>query len=196
MEIGRQIKKYRAESKLSQEELAEKIFVTRQTVSNWENDKNYPDINSLVLLGNLFGISLDILVKGDLEQMKEQVKQKDISKFNRDGAIFTVLLIIMGVSVLPLFLFLGFIGAAVWAVIVGVTMYYSIRIEKQKKKHDVQTYKEILAFTEGKKLDEIEKKREMGKRHSQNVTAVIASGSIALAVVAVMFLIFYCLGLV
>ncbi len=39
MEIGRQIKKYRLESGLSQDELAEKIFVTRQTISNWENDK-------------------------------------------------------------------------------------------------------------------------------------------------------------
>ena len=53
MEIGRQIKKYRLESKLSQEALAEKIFVTRQTISNWENGKNYPDLNSVVLLSNL-----------------------------------------------------------------------------------------------------------------------------------------------
>lgn len=196
MEIGRQIKKYRTDSRLSQEELAEKIFVTRQTISNWENDKNYPDINSLVLLSNLFDISLDILVKGDLEQMKEQIKQEDISKFNRDGAVFAVLLIVTGVSVLPLFLFLDFLGVGIWAVIAGVTFYYAARIEKQKKKHDIQTYKEIVAFTEGKKLDEIDKKREAGKRRSQNVVAVIASGTIALAVVAVMFLIFYCLGLV
>lgn len=55
MEIGRQIKKYRTELKLSQEELADKIYVTRQTVSNWENDKNYPDIHSLVLLSSLLG---------------------------------------------------------------------------------------------------------------------------------------------
>lgn len=51
-----------------QEDLAEKVFVTRQTISNWENAKNYPDINSLVLLSQLFGVSLDILVKGDLEE--------------------------------------------------------------------------------------------------------------------------------
>lgn len=53
MEISKQIKKYRLESKLSQEELAEKIYVTRQTISNWENGRNYPDINSLVLLSTL-----------------------------------------------------------------------------------------------------------------------------------------------
>lgn len=38
MEIGRQIKKYRLERKMSQEELADKVYVTRQTVSNWENE--------------------------------------------------------------------------------------------------------------------------------------------------------------
>ena len=74
MEIGNQIRKYRTESKLSQDDLAEKVFVTRQTISNWENNRNYPDIRSLVLLSNVFGISLDILVKGDLEQMKDEIK--------------------------------------------------------------------------------------------------------------------------
>ena len=43
---------------LSQEELAEKIYVTRQTISNWENDKSYPDIHSLLLLSSTFHISL------------------------------------------------------------------------------------------------------------------------------------------
>ena len=52
MEISKQIKKYRAQENLSQEELAEKIFVSRQTISNWENDKNYPDIKSLLLISN------------------------------------------------------------------------------------------------------------------------------------------------
>lgn len=53
MELGKQIKMYRLENKLSQEELADRIYVSRQTISNWENDKNYPDINSLVLLSQL-----------------------------------------------------------------------------------------------------------------------------------------------
>ena len=70
MEIGKQIKKYRTDRKLSQEALAERIFVSRQTISNWENDKNYPDMKSLLLLSSLFNVSLDILVKGDLEEMK------------------------------------------------------------------------------------------------------------------------------
>lgn len=176
MEISRQIKKLRHEANLSQEELADKIYVTRQTISNWENEKNYPDINSLVLLSTLFGVSLDILVKGDLKEMKKQIDMEDIQKFNRDSAILGGLLIAVVVSVVPLFLFLDFIGIVLWIVLAAVSMYYAIRIEKQKKTHDVQTYKEILAFSQGKRLDEIEKIREQGKRPYQTILSVIISG--------------------
>ena len=53
MELSNQIRKYRTEHKLSQEELAEKVYVSRQTISNWENGKSYPDIHSLLLLSSL-----------------------------------------------------------------------------------------------------------------------------------------------
>ena len=82
MELNEQIKKYRTEMNISQEELAEKIYVTRQSISNWENGKTYPDIHSLLLLSSLFGISLDQLVKGDIEIMKEEIKKEVFFKFN------------------------------------------------------------------------------------------------------------------
>lgn len=63
MELSKQIKKYRTEANLSQEELADKIYVSRQNISNWENEKNYPDIKSLVLMSEVFQVSLDNLVK-------------------------------------------------------------------------------------------------------------------------------------
>ena len=133
MELSKQIKKYRTEANLSQEELADKIFVSRQTISNWENDKNYPDIKSLVLMSEVFQVSLDNLIKGDLERM------------------------------------------------FAIGMYFAIRIEKYKKKYDIQTYKEIVAFTDGKSLDEIEKAREEGKRPYQKT--FLAAGSAALVVI-------------
>lgn len=188
MEISRQIKKYRKEFKLSQEDLAEKIFVTRQTISNWENDKNYPDINSLVLLSNLFGTSLDILVKGDLERMKEEIKMEDIAILKRDSTIFAVLLAATVVTIVPLFLYLDFAGIAIWIILFGITMYYAIRIEKQKKIHEIKTYKEIVAFIEGKRLDEIEQTRESGKRPYQAVLYIIGSALITVVVVIVMYL--------
>ena len=90
MELSTQVKKYRTELKLSQEELAEKVYVTRQTVSNWENGKSYPDIHSLLLLSSLFDVSLDQLIKGDIETMKKIVDEQEIKKFNHYGTIFTV----------------------------------------------------------------------------------------------------------
>ena len=45
MELGKQIKEHRQEAHLSQEELANRVYVSRQTISNWENDKSYPDVN-------------------------------------------------------------------------------------------------------------------------------------------------------
>ena len=105
MEIGKQIRKYRMEAKLSQDELADKVYVTRQTISNWENDRNYPDIRSLVLLGSVFGISLDTLVKGDVQTMKEQIDAEDIRNFKRDQRVYLIMLAGMVVLLLRRLLF-------------------------------------------------------------------------------------------
>lgn len=191
MEMSKQIKKYRLQLHLSQEELADKIFVTRQTISNWENGKNYPDINSIVLLSTLFGISLDILVKGDLEEMKECIKNEDIQKLQKDGIIFSILLVATVVSVVPLFLMVdGYIGIVAWVMLFGISMYYALRIEKQKKVHDVQTYKEVIAFSEGKRLDEIERNREYGKRPYQKLLYAIVSGIIGFVVTMILLIVF------
>ena len=186
MEIGNQIKKYRAELKLSQEELADKIFVTRQTISNWENEKNYPDIKSLVMLSSLFGISLDQLVKGDLEEMKEQVKETDIREFNRSSNIFLVLMFAMLFLPIPLVKFLGWAGIIIWSVLAVLTLYYAFKIEKQKKAWDIQTYREIIAFMEGKRLDEIDKQREYGKRNYQKVFLALGAALIGGIITAFM----------
>ncbi len=135
MEIGKQIKKYRTEMKFSQEELSEKIFVSRQTISNWENSKNYPDVKSLLLLSSLFNVSLDILIKGDLEEMKEEIKKEDIDKFKRDSNIFTILFILTIVSVVPLMKFVGKeYGVVIWSIILISSMYYAIKVEKHIEK--------------------------------------------------------------
>ena len=145
MEVGKQIKKFRQDLKLSQEELANKIFVTRQTISNWENGKNYPDVNSLVMLRQLFNTSLDILIKGDVIEMKKQVAQDDVRRFKRDTVIFTVLIVLTVVSAVPLFLYLELAGIVLWLLIAGVMIYYAMRLNKQKRNNDIQTYREILA---------------------------------------------------
>lgn len=182
MELNTQIRKYRAGMKLSQEELAEKVYVTRQTISNWENGKSYPDIHSLLLLSSLFNVSLDQLIKGDIEIMKEEIKEVEINKLNRYGTIFTILLVVTIISAVPLALWFDVYGMAAGVILFGVTMYFVLKVEKVKKENDVQTYKEIVAFTEGKRLDEIDKIQESGKRLYQKILLALGSALIALAV--------------
>lgn len=182
MELGKQIKKYRVERGWSQDALSEKVYVSRQTISNWENDKSYPDVKSLVLLSEVFGVTLDQLIKGDIERMKQQIDQSDRSRFERLSWLLTVLFMLDILTPIPLAHFLSYIGIGLWLVLYGVSMYVAILVEREKKRWNIQTYKEIVAFTEGKTLDEIEKAREEGKRPYQKLLLAVAAGVVTLLV--------------
>ena len=182
MELGKQIRTHRQEVHLSQEELADRVYVSRQTISNWENDKSYPDVNSLVLLSEIFQISLDTLIKGDIEAMKEVIRKEEIEKLTRYGKIYTVMLVFTVISAVPFFMWLGVWAFIPWGIIWTVSMYFALEIEKIKKDNDVQTYKEIIAFSEGKLLDDIHKQREIGKRPYQKFLLVIGAALIAFTV--------------
>ena len=182
MELGKQIKTYRQEANMSQEELAYRVYVSRQTISNWENDKCYPDVKSLILLGEIFHVSLDKLIKGDVDIMKEVIKKEEVEKMNRYGVIYTVALGITVVSAVPLFIWLGMWAFIPWGIIYAVALYWGIKVEKVKKNNDVKTYKEVVAFSEGKLLDDIQKQREIGKRPYQKVLIVGASAVITFVI--------------
>lgn len=182
MELGKQIRKYRQEAQLSQEDLSSRVYVSRQTISNWENDKSYPDVSSLVLLSEIFQISLDELIKGDIETMKEVIKKEEIEKMNHYGVIYTLLLIATAVSAVPLFMWLGHWAMIPWGVIFACAMVYALKIEKVKKDNDVHTYREIVAFSEGKLLDDIQKQREIGKRPYQRFLLVVGCAVISFVV--------------
>ena len=182
MELRKQIKMHRQEAELSQEELANRVYVSRQTILNWENDKSYPDVNSLVLLSEIFQISLDKLIKGDIGVMKEVIQKEEIEKMKRYGRIYTIMLIVTVVSAVPLFMWLGVWAFIPWGIIWAISMYFALKIEKVKKDNDVQSYKEIVAFSEGKLLDDIQKQCEIGKRPYQKNLLVIGSMLITLAV--------------
>ena len=69
MEIGKKLKDARMKSGFTQEAVAEKINVSRQTISNWENEKSYPDIISVIKMSDCYEVSLDYLLKGE-QKMK------------------------------------------------------------------------------------------------------------------------------
>jgi len=188
MDIGLQIKKFREQQKISQEELAHKIFVSRQTISNWETNKSCPDVKSLIALSNIFNVSLDNFIKEEKE-MREIVEKATIKKFNVRSIVFLMELIIVTISAYPLFRMDGYIGIIIWLCLFAATFYMAIKIEKFKKNYDIQTYKEILAFIDGKQLTHDETQQEIGKRNYQKVIFAFVVGVIALIVcLAVIFI--------
>ena len=190
MELGNTIKTLRTNMGLSQEELADAVYVTRQTVSNWETGKSYPDVKSLLLLGNFFGVSLDILIKGDVEKMKE-ITEKDIKKLHRMSTVINLMYIPLLILPLPLVKWLGWWGLAVYVAYCACSLCYALRVEKFKKEYNIRTFREITAFMEGKRLDEADTLREEGKRPYQTMLMVILG---AVAAIAVNALIWWLLG--
>lgn len=190
MEIGNRIKKYRENINLSQEELADKVYVSRQTISNWENDKSYPDINSLKILTNIFNVSLDEFIKGDIEKMKEKINEHDIKKLNSLSIIYFIELLVLLVSAYPLIKIFKIPGITIWTIIAFICLCTSLKIEKIYKNNDCRTYKEIVAFTEGKTLSEKEQIEEKAKRPYQKVLLGIATGIIAVVVFMLLEFIF------
>lgn len=106
MEIGKKLKDARIKSGLTQEEIAEKLNVSRQTISNWENEKSYPDIISVIELSSLYSISLDDLLKGDEEMKKHLEESTNVVKSNQKlfGVILLNIVIVILLIALGMFL--------------------------------------------------------------------------------------------
>ncbi|MBR1724981.1 MAG: helix-turn-helix transcriptional regulator [Ruminococcus sp.] len=187
MELSRAIKRLRTEKGWSQEMLAERSYVSRQTVSNWENEKSVPDIHSLLLLSDIFGVSLDELIKGDVEKMKDTVRNEDAAMLKRIEWLSVLeWLALFGCTVLVEQG--GEVGKILGSLLIGILvacvfMTYH-KLEQIKQDNDIQTYREYLAFINGKTLDEIEKEKELKKRDSQKkllIFTVATSGAILAA---------------
>lgn len=173
MNISQQIKAYRLKYNISQEELSEKIYVTRQTISNWETGKSYPDIHSLLLMSDLFNISIDQLVKGDLNAMKESIKKEDIKQYTFWSNLYGIFFFSFIILFAPFIYFLDVYGYIILGIMLISLLFIAFKVEKLKKANDMQTYKEILAFLNGEKLDEITKTKELGKRNYQTILMAI-----------------------
>ena len=178
MELSKTIKRLRTEKGWSQETLAEKAYVSRQTISNWENEKNYPDVHSLLILSDLFGVSLDELIKGDVETMKNTVHNKDASALKRAQWCGVIGLFLLMAVVTPIFENFGMIGMVIGAVLAGALSVFTFmsfhKFESIKSQYDIQTQREILAFMNGETLDDIEKAKEQEIRKSNRRGMILA----------------------
>lgn len=100
MQLGQAIAQIRKERGLTQEAFAKMYNVTRQTVSNWENEKSYPDLSTLVKISDEFNVSLDILLKGDFRMVK------DIDKKIKKRPFYIGIIIGLVIIVVALFSFI------------------------------------------------------------------------------------------
>lgn len=119
MEIGAKLKEARTKEGLTQEEVAEAIQVSRQTISNWENEKSYPDIVSVIKLSDLYNISLDKLLKGDEKMIVHLEESTNIVSSNRK----LIAAIAANIFLLILFiLFNGFIIQNNYLILISSTL--------------------------------------------------------------------------
>ncbi|ODJ52035.1 transcriptional regulator [Brochothrix thermosphacta] len=179
MNFSKQLKIYRERDGLSQEELAEKIYVTRQTISKWENDHTYPDIHNLIALSTLFEVSLDELIKGDVENMRQTI---GVAKFNKHTGVMFVFMIMTVISIVPLMDLWGWYGVGISLVFWVISMVAALKNEKMKKMENIQTYAEILAFTEGKNIQAAREKRDE-KRDRLNKIKIVLVFTLTAAII-------------
>ena len=106
MKIGDKLKEARLKKNMTQEEVAEKIFVSRQSISNWENNKTYPDIGNVIALSDLYDVSLDELLKGSDNFMKHLEESTDLVKSNKKliGLIILALIIVVAMALFTEFM--------------------------------------------------------------------------------------------
>ncbi len=98
MRIGETILKLREEKKMSQEEFAQYFHVTRQTISNWEKEKSFPDLQTLVKISDAAGVSLDAMLRDNFEIVQQIDKKVKHLKIFKIGTVFIATMILMGVS--------------------------------------------------------------------------------------------------
>ncbi|QGQ93895.1 XRE family transcriptional regulator [Paenibacillus psychroresistens] len=150
MIFGEKLKNERKNKGWSQEELAEKLFVSRQSVSKWENDQNYPSIEIIIKVSDLFGVTIDELLRSDEELTKKVIKDSKQLAHPKLKFIFDVLFLIgiallvikIGVIILKKFTDLDFTlfgGSFLWnfgALILMIGAGIGSGVVKEKFKED------------------------------------------------------------
>ena len=144
MDIGSRIKSARNDSGLTQEAAAEALSVSRQTISNWENEKSYPDIVSVIRMSDLYKVSLDYLLKGQTVKGESDMSYIDyldestnlIKSKQKQGKLLITIsyLLIWSISVIVFWFFtsgsdaMGYSLLFLWGVIPITTFVLSILI--------------------------------------------------------------------
>ena len=138
MEIEKKLKEARTNAGLTQEQVAEKIMVSRQTISNWENGKSLPDIVSILNLSDLYQISLDELLKGDTKMKEKIEKDVNVAKANKRLILTTAIILFVVAIIYLISIFAGgafsdFCEAAIIWVVMGIGVAFAMTYLSQKE---------------------------------------------------------------
>ena len=179
MDVGNQIRECRQRLGLSQEELAQRLYVTRVTVSHWETGKTLPDVQSMLLLANLFGTTIDEMVRGDVDEMREMVEKDE-----QQRKAFAIALGAVEVTVIAVLAFMATAGRdyldsalrLLLAVLVLASAVVVLVARRQERGRDARSAAELLGAASG---DPVEAAREST---SANVMRLVLQVFVGLAV--------------
>lgn len=189
VELKEHLKEHRNRLGLSQEDVAERIFVSRQTISNWETDRTYPDVQSLLLLSEIFGTSLDELVKGDVATMEKAIENdwKTMSRLTVAAwALVGVGLVCVTVGFAVPTAPSSLMPKCTESEVLGIVLFLALwvlgcillgMVESMKKKYDLVTYRDIVAYSRGE--EPVRDNEAFGRKHP------VASAGLKMGVSAV-----------
>ncbi|MDE6606720.1 MAG: helix-turn-helix domain-containing protein [Lachnospiraceae bacterium] len=133
MSLGEKIRDQRKRAGLSQEQLAEKLNVSRQAITKWETNKGVPDISNLIAISDEFGLSLDELIKGDNVVKKKLISDSSSKKWH----ILVIVYLIAIVAYIAFFaichkiLMIGFLIATLFMLFFELRIFLKEKISRQ-----------------------------------------------------------------
>ena len=140
MRIADKIKNARMQKGYTQEQVAENLLVSRQTISNWENGKSLPDIISIIKMSELYELSLDEMMKGDKALLKKVERdvgavkaEKKLIKFAWISIVIGTILLILG-EILEGNPFIDFMNGALPWVLLGLMFLFAILYLNKEEK--------------------------------------------------------------
>ncbi|KRL97575.1 helix-turn-helix transcriptional regulator [Levilactobacillus hammesii] len=164
---------YRQQQHLTQADLAEELYTSRQTISNWETGKTYPDIQSLIRLANLYHVTVNDLVQTDLSAIQNQTAKYHLKPFSL--AAITCLVAVYGLFVslrwLPMIPTVMAIAAVttIGLALTGYLIYLSQRLQ-------LKTFRQIKAYLRHQPVPPIT------RSHTRQTVTLVLSGLVGLLI--------------
>ena len=145
MNIADRIQNLRKAKGISQEELADKIGVSRQAVSKWESEQSIPEIDKVIIMSDFFEVTTDYILKG-IEPIKQTTTETQEAVKNVDAKIFLIISTVLNLIGLilasgvwyeeqtPMAIVIGFIFMAIGCMVFGVGLACSTQNKKEAKR--------------------------------------------------------------